>query len=241
MAGIGNQEYPEMTLTEAVAIAEKVGREGVKTKTGLIAVMGLKEASGYFYHKVSALTKYYGVLDRSLTNVALTPLGERIAHPLSATDRREALAEAAGRVSLLRALYDALGQTFHDADFRTKLRDVTQAPLPEIEKAAPYLEKLYRDAVQYMGNENAPTTMPSMTGREPASGFHHGVTPSPMPRSAPASHEPGFRTFEGDGVFLKIKKDPEALKEALATVNGWLTLHQKSRKGSDTDPGSGMS
>jgi hypothetical protein len=45
------------------------------------------------------------------------------------------------------------------------------------------------------------------------------------------THEPGYRTFESDGVFLKIKKDRDSLEEALATIQGWLRRH------SGPDPG----
>lgn len=235
MAGIGSQEFPEMTLSEAVEIAERVGRENVKTKSGLLEVMGLKRENGYFYHKVSALTKYYGVLDRSLSNVSLTPLGERIAHPLSDEDKRAAIAEAAGRVPLLKSLFDSLGRNFHDADFRTKLRDVTQAPLPAIQKEAPYLEKLYRDAVPYMSERGPP---PRDAPQAPADGGSDARLPaSTLPMGSPSQHplpqaryEAGFRTFEGDGVYLKVKRDPEALNEALVTIQGWLTLHEAKTK-----------
>jgi hypothetical protein len=31
--------------------------------------------------------------------------------------------------------------------------------------------------------------------------------------------------FQGDGVYLKIKKDKDALEEALTTIQGWLKRH----------------
>lgn len=230
MAGIGNAEYPEMFLSEAVEIVERMGRESVKTKAGLLDVMGLKTENGYFYHRVSALTKYFGLMDRSLSNVALTPLGERVAHPLSVEDKRAAIAEAAARVPLLKSLFDSLGRNFHDADFRTKLRDVTQAPLPAIQKVAPYVEKLYRDAVPYMADRTAQSRDTPLAQTEGDTNLR--VPGGQMPAGAPPGpplqtrHESGYRTFEGDGVFLKVKRDPEALNEALVTIQGWLTLHE---------------
>jgi hypothetical protein len=235
MAGIGKEDYPELTLTEAFEIVEKVGRENVKTATGLATVMGLKSPdSGYFYHRVSALTKYYGLLDRAKGNVNLTTIGERIAHPLSESDKAAARAEAASKVPLLRSLFDTLGSEFHDADFRTKLRDVTQAPLAEIEKNAPFIERLYRDSIRYFSAVGQAS--PSRTPSPPPVAFP-GVQGPPSPRDLTRDnnlrphheHEPGFRTFESDGVYLKIKKDRDSLEEALATIQGWLRRYSKAQ------------
>jgi hypothetical protein len=224
MATIGREEYPELSLSEALAITERVGRENVRTANSLAVVMGLRNSdSGWFYHKVSALTKYFGLVERTKGNVSLTPLGERIAHPLSDSDRISARAEAAQRVTLLRSLYTALGPSYHDADFRTKLRDVTQAPLAEIEKHANAVEQLYRDSIQYfaMGGGtslNMPAAIASPQPHTTPSEAAHGG-------SRVISHEPGYRTFEGDGVYLKVKKDRDALEEARVTIEGWIKLH----------------
>jgi hypothetical protein len=229
MAGIGDQEYPELTPSEAISIAERVGRESVKTKSGLVAVMGLKDASGYFYHRVSALTKYYGLIDRSLTNVTLTPIGERIAHPLSEADKRAAMADAVGRVPLLRVLHEALGRNFHDADFRTKLKEVTHAPLSDIEKQGPFLEKVYRDAIQYLEAAPPAHSAPSGSGPVDPAGGEGKTTVSGGPTALAhpqGQSEPGYRIFTGTGVFLKVKEDPIALREALVTIQGWISLHE---------------
>jgi hypothetical protein len=224
MPGIGKSDYPELTPTKAFEIVERVGRESVKTGNGLASVMGLKSPdSGYFYHQVSSLTKYYGLIDRTKGTIALTPLGERIAHPLSDEDKRMAQGDAVRRVGLIVALFDKLGTEFHEADFRTTLRDVTQAPLAEIEKSAGEVEALYKDAQRYLTSsfqgkvqhERAESTS-SRSGTEPR-GIGH---PEPV-----FSHEPGYRTFQADGVFLKIKKDKDSLEEALATIQGWLKRH----------------
>lgn len=224
MAGLGKMDYPELTPSRAFEIAEKVGRENVKTASGLANVMGLKSPdSGYFYHQVSSLTKYYGLIDRAKGTVVLTPLGERIAHPLSDADKVRAQAEAVRRVGMLSALYDRLGSGFHEADFKTTLRDVTGAPLADIERSSEEVERLYRDAQRYLAQVGPPPTEP--TGTTPGVGqLSEGR--GEMPSAAMGGlHEPGYRIFQSDGVYLKIKKDRESLEEALATIQGWLGRH----------------
>jgi len=236
MAGIGREDYPQLTPSEAFEIVEKVGRENVKTANGLASVMGLKSPdSGYFYHQVSSLTKYYGLIDRAKGTITLTPLGERIAHPLSEADKSLARAEAVRRVTLLSSLYGRLGKEFHEADFRTTLRDVTQAPLADIERNAPEIEKLFRDSIRYLSQAPptggvTPQDIPKLLeSSERAS----GASPSPTAHQGRA-HEAGFRTFESDGVYLKIKKDRDSLEEALATIQGWLKRHTEPEGKTET-------
>jgi hypothetical protein len=234
MAGIGKEDYPELTPSEAFEIVEKVGRQSVKTASGLASVMGLKSPdSGYFYHQVSSLTKYYGLIDRAKGTISLTPLGERIAHPLSEPDKTHAQAEAVGRVALLNSLFERLGKEFHEADFRTTLRDVTQAPLADIERSASDVEKLYRDSLRYLSSDGprpSSALIVQASHRAPEGPFEHGSSQLETPHGR--SHEPGYRTFESDGVFLKIKKDRDSLEEALATIQGWLKRHVDPEKGS---------
>jgi len=227
MPGVGKSEYPELAPTKAFEVVERVGRENVKTGSGLATVMGLKSPdSGYFYHQVSSLTKFYGLIDRSKGTVALTPLGARIAHPLSVDDKRRAQGEAVRRVGLFASLFDRLGAEFHEADFRTTLRDVTQAPLVDIERLGGEVEALYKDALRYL--PAAGTRMPLVESGELAESQtpHAPVAARGSLASEPSlGHQPGYRVFQGDGVYLRIKKDRDALEEALTTIQGWLKRH----------------
>jgi hypothetical protein len=227
MPGIGKSDYPELTPTKAFEIVERVGRENVRTGSGLATVMGLKSPdSGYFYHQVSSLTKFYGLIDRTKGTVALTPLGERIAHPLSEDDKRRAQSEAVRRVGLVAALFDRLGTEFHEADFRTTLRDVSQAPLAEIERVGNEVEALYKDALRYLPALGLRKTSVERADVSIATGSEPRLDTSAAHRLGPTlSHEPGYRVFEGDGVYIRIKKDRDALEEALTTIQGWLKRH----------------
>lgn len=248
MATIGRMEYPELTLSQAIEITEKIGKQNVKTIAGLAQVMGLKSInSGYFYHQVSALTKYFGVMNRTKESVYLTPLGERIAHPLSDSDRRLAMAEAAGRVELLKSLYGALGQSYHEADFKTKLRDVTGASLPELEKATTFIERIYHDAIPYIAQ------IPPLQ----ASTLTPAGQPSGQPQGAfemhPSEHEEQrhraqhsidastlsdkeYRTYTTEGVSLIVKRDRSSLREADAMIRAWLELENKAMRDLESKP-----
>jgi hypothetical protein len=235
MAGIGKETYPDLTLSEAAAIVERVGRDSVRTATGLAAVMGLKSInSGYFYNKVSAMTKYYGLLERTKGDIALTSLGERIAHPLSVFDKRAALAESVGRVSILKALYGALGPNFHEADFKTKLKDVTQAPLADIERVSPQIERIYRDSIPYFGPESVGVAEQALGGGSSADGARIAVRAPDLGSAPLLGPEAGYRTFQGDGVYLRVKNDRDALEEAAGMLKGWLARQKKKGRGNDS-------
>jgi hypothetical protein len=237
MPGIGKLDYPELTPTKAFEIVERVGRENVKTGNGLATVMGLKSPdSGYFYHQVSSLTKFYGLIDRSKGSIALTPLGERIAHPLSEDDKRRAQSEAVRRVGLVAAIFDRLGTEFHEADFRTTLRDITQAPLAEIERTGSELETLYKDALRYLPSSGIKRPSPDRTNLTGSAREEPLLETRGSPQSgSDVAHEPGYRTFVSDGVYLKIKKDKESLEEALTTIQGWLKRHYVGDPATKTD------
>jgi hypothetical protein len=224
MPGIGKEDYPELVPSRAFDIVERIGRESVKTANGLASVMGLKSPdSGYFYHQVSSLTKYYGLIDRTKGVIALTPLGERIAHPLSEEDKKQAQAEAVRRVGLLSALFERLGKEFHEADFRTTLRDVTQAPLAEIEKLGGDVETLYKDSLRFLSGIAPGKRTPARTEPALAEGQKSRPESRMDQRQDPVlAHEPGYRVFQSDGVYLRVKKDVESLEEADAVIQAWI-------------------
>ena len=236
MTSVGTADFPEMSVTEAIEVIENIKREKVQTTTALGKVMGLKSvATGRFYNKLAALTKHYGLIDRQKTTVTLTPLAKRIVYQVSDEDRNAAIAEVARRVPLFKELYQSLGPEFNELDFPTKLLELTRAEHEDITEKGSRVERYYRDAIQYLRSSvpsiGGPPQEKSQRPRFHAEGSRSDAATEDSDQQTwrPVS-EPGYRTFEGDGVYLRIKTDPEALEEAIATIRGWQTRHKK-RKG----------
>jgi hypothetical protein len=242
MTSIGNGDFPEMTPSEAVEVVEGIKREKAQTTAGLGKVMGLTNTgTGFFYGKLAALSKHYGLIDRQKTSITLTPLGKRIAYRLSEEDRGAAISEMVKRVPLLRDLFQALGPEFSDLDFPEKLRSITNADPEEIESKGPRVEKLYRDAIPYLANQRPAQTVGPQSGLRNEPAFRAvpggpGTSGDAGTLAAGLTHEPGYRTFHSDGVVLKIKKDPEALEEARAVIAAWILREQKKTVERDERP-----
>ena len=107
------------------------------------------------------------MIDRDKTSVTLTPLAQRIVYPVGEADRLSAIRETAGRVPLLKQLYESLGPDFHELDFPAKLLEITHASHEEIEAKGPRVEKVYRDTIQYFRGQ--PTLAPGPLFGQPSS------------------------------------------------------------------------
>jgi len=158
MTDIGNEQFPEMTPSQALEAIDRIKREKVQTTVALAKVYGYTNyRSGAFFNRLAALTKFYGFLDREGTNIQLTSLAKRIVYPVNEADRLQAIREAIGRISLVSTLYKDLGRDYHSEDFPTKLLQITGASHEDLQQRAPRVEKLYRDAVSYLEDRPAAT------------------------------------------------------------------------------------
>lgn len=150
MARLGTLEYPSISLTEAVSIAEKVAKEfhGSITTSGLAKALQMAEKGGGFRHKVAAV-KDYGLLDGRGT-LSTTPLAERIVYPRSEREGDQARAESFFRVDLFKRLFDRTQGTIPDEEsFAIFLEDVTGAGRIDVSKRSGRVRRLYAEGVQY--------------------------------------------------------------------------------------------
>lgn len=230
MTSIGKSEFPEMTLSEAIEVIEGVKREKAQTTAGLGKVMGLTNVTtGFFYSKIASLSKYYGFIDRSKTNVTLTHLAKRIVYPVSDSDRDAAIHEAASRVGLLKDLYAALGPDYHELDFPAKLLDLTQASHEEIAEKAPRIERVYRDAIVYLGT--SPATQTAFPTTSPRGTVGGSTRPSGMEAETGVpslgSTDPGeFWIFQDGDTYVRVRKEKKKLQIVKGVLEVWMREHE---------------
>lgn len=231
MTGIGKQEFPEMNFSEALRIIDGIKREKAQTTAALGEVMKLKSTNtGYFYAKLSALSKFYGLLERDKTHITLSSLAKRIVYPLNDSDRASAIRESILRVGLTSELFRALGPEYHELDFSTKLLELTGASHEEISEKAERIQDLYRDALQYLRGQPMPSTSQK---QESASSLQSDRGPSEVlaqPSQGTASIPPiqagsaeDFYTFHTGDSFVRLKKkDPKLLHTTKRVIDAWL-------------------
>jgi hypothetical protein len=169
MPDIERGSFPEITFTEALDIAERIRTKNIRTAAALAGELGFSPTThgGTLYYKRSALSKHFRILEPSNTVVKFTPLGERLVHPLSESDRGAAVRESLLGIPLLAKLYEALGPTYHPDDFKPKLSQLTGATPSAIAVLAKRYEDVYLDAANHLRKIGEMPTSPPSSGGEP--------------------------------------------------------------------------
>lgn len=244
MTAIGKKEFPEMTVTEAIEFADAVKRDKVQTVPALGKVMGLGSTkSGFAFVRISAMSKYYGLIDRNKNTVTLTSLAKRVVYATSEERRREAIREVALRVPLIGELYASLGTGYHELDFPERLAEITGATPEEIASKSSKIEKVYSDAVRYLSD--APTVPALDSGAHELKGGRNDTGASPPgsgSRTAPGLAGLGFHLaadnrhwmYQDGETILRVEKNRKKIRTAIGTLTVWL--NESPPETSDTPP-----
>jgi hypothetical protein len=156
MPKIGTMEYPAIALTDAVSVAEKIGKEfnGSVTTSGLAKSLSMAEKGGGFLNKVAAV-KDYGLIE-GRGALRLTPLGERVVFPRGGGDGDNARAEAFRLIALFARLYDRTQGRVPDEDsFEIFLQEVSGGTRMDVAKKAATVRRLFADGAQYANAASA--------------------------------------------------------------------------------------
>jgi uncharacterized tellurite resistance protein B-like protein len=154
MGKIGSYEYPELSVSEAIRVAEILVKD-FQAKAGdldnFAKAIGHKTYnSGSFYYKLADMRKY-GLMDKR--EVEATPLAEIIANPKDTSEKQGAINKMISNISLFEKLKERL-KTKNPAleQFRTQLIEVSQ-DRTKASKEAEKIRKIYIEAMSYT-NEN---------------------------------------------------------------------------------------
>ncbi len=158
MAKLGTYSYPDIRFGDAVEIAGRVLSKfsGSVTVKGLAWELGMAENSGTLFAKIAALRDFGLVEGRG--ELRVSDLAQRILHPASPEERREASIQAFQRVELLRVLYERFeGEAPDNDSLLVCLEEITKAPLLEIIRRSNLIEKHLADAARAMKRTAAQT------------------------------------------------------------------------------------
>ncbi|MBS3080931.1 hypothetical protein J4221_05645 [Candidatus Pacearchaeota archaeon] len=154
MGKIGNYEYPELSISEALKIAEILVKDFQGKASDLdnfAKAIGHKTYnSGSFYNKLADMRRY-GLMDKK--EVEATELSKIIAHPKDNAERQQAINKAITNITLFERLKERL-KTKNPAleQFRTQLIEVTQ-DRNKTSNDAEKIRKIYIEALSNI-NEN---------------------------------------------------------------------------------------
>lgn len=159
MGKLGSYSYPDIRFGDAVELAARIlGKfRGVVNVKGLAWELGMAENSGALFAKVAAL-RDFGLVD-GRGELRVTPLAQRILHPATPEEGREARAQAFQRVELLRQLWERFqGEAPDYASVLVGVEEITRAPRDEIVRRATLIQKHLADGSR---------VLPPLTGQAP--------------------------------------------------------------------------
>ena len=158
MGKIGSYEYPELSVSEAIRVAEVLVKDFQGKAADLdnfAKAIGHKTYnSGSFYYKLADMRKY-GLMDKR--EVEATPLAEVVATPKDNAEKQEAINKMVSNISLFEKLKERL-KTKNPAleQFRTQLIEVSQ-DRTKASSEAEKIRKIYIEAMSFT-NQNIEQT-----------------------------------------------------------------------------------
>ena len=153
MAKLGSYSYPDIRFGDAVELSARILTKfkGTVSVKGLAWELGMAEGSGTLFAKVAALRDFGLIEGRG--ELRVSPLTQRILHPGTVEEGRQARAEAFQRVEILRLLYHRFeGELPDDLSLLVGLEEITKAPRDEIVRRATLIQRHLADAVRVLGH-----------------------------------------------------------------------------------------
>jgi len=243
MATLGSREYPEYSSTQCLRYIDEAKRQKITTLAAFLPILGHKNPnSGGVGLKLSSMGKFYRVLEKEGKSIRFTPLGDKIVFNLAKGDRERACFDSVSGVALFKDLYGRLGADYNPQDFAPVLQDLTGAKPADLEGKAGDIEKLYRDAVQYLRVPGGSTgggpddrRAPTPSGPGDDRGHESSELPRPRPgggaRPLAQDDDPrNYHEYTSGGTFVRVAKDAKVLRGIEWMVKGWLKDASNSRE-----------
>jgi hypothetical protein len=163
MGALGEFDYPDITVSQAVDIIRVIEERNIERLDVLANAIGHKGSQAYrggaFRSKLSALARY-GFVTGRLSELHLSDLAKSVLHPRSDAERDAAIAKAVLSVPLVARLHEKLKGNIPD-DFWVPLYDSTSVDQKLVKEHSAEIRRLYADAVKYLspGVQIAPTQL----------------------------------------------------------------------------------
>lgn len=204
MAQVGNEKYPELSVEEAIEIADVLVNDyggSANSEEAFAQSIGHASAnSGSYYTKVADVRRFGIMPSRGLE---ATDLAHTLANPRNEQELAEAKYEMFQNIDILSDIYDSLNGNEPPEDFWRVISEVTSANPKEARESSEDLESLYdemRDAKENAEESKRIDESESST---------ETTTEEPQPISEPISSE--------SAIYIKVGDDELRLSEVNET------------------------
>ena len=222
MARLGEYEYPEIELNEAIDVGRRIARQfgGSISRSSLAESLGMSERGGRFAVVVGGL-RLWGIAEGRST-LRVTRAGLRASSPLDADEAAAIRTDLSRRIPLFNEIASRIRyEAIDPGNLTLVIEEITGAARTEVQQRQSALERTLRDVVPYMRQSSStepPSTLePTMAG--PATQTEAGSDPA--------------KTLDGQGssrIRLSYLGGELNLEESLASLDSAIALLQERRR-----------
>lgn len=206
MVSRSDVSYPEMDVSDAIRIAEKVVRQLKSltfTKEALAQAIGLSTSnSGAFTHKLADLRKY-GIIEGKLDDLRASELAKVIAIPKNVEERKNAVKTMVLGVPIYKELLDHFGERVPTEDELMSFL-LTKTDRLSASSMTNKVKKLYTEVLNQIGGQEAYSLRESETSK--------------MQDEEPMESSSGKFILKWEDIDIKLKSDD------LESINAILQL-----------------
>ncbi len=226
VARLGEYEYPEIELNEAIDVGRRIARQfgGSISRSNLAESLGMSERGGRFAVVVGGL-RLWGIAEGRST-LRVTRPGLRASSPDDADEAAGLRSNLSRRIPLFneiasRTRYEAIDP----GNLTLVIEEITGAARAEVQQRQPALERTLRDVMPYL--RQSPSSQPT-SGREPAT-----QEPEPQGETPGDSASGSVGTLAGQGsgrIRLSYPGGELSLEESPASLDSAIALLQERRE-----------
>ncbi len=219
MARLGEYEYPEIELNEAIDVGRRIARQfgGSISRSSLAESLGMSERGGRFAVVVGGL-RLWGVAEGRST-LRVTRPGLQASSPVDADEAAAIRTNLSGRIPLFNEIASRIRHEAIDpGNLTLVIEEITGAARAEVQQRQPALERTLRDVMLYL-RQSSSAEPPSML--EPTLAG---------PGTQAEARSDSARTLVGQGsgrIRLSYPGGELDLEESAASLDSAITLLQE--------------
>ncbi|MBI2971701.1 MAG: hypothetical protein HYY37_04770 [Candidatus Aenigmarchaeota archaeon] len=204
MSKIGNYEYPDLRVSDAIDLAKKFHEKlngTTQSPDALAGAWGHSSAkSGTFLVKLGAMRKY-GLIDGRGQSLALSSLAEKILFPKK-DEYDVAVKEMIFKIDIWKKLYERLNGKEPDSNFWIILQEITNIDRATANAEADKISKFYKDVLSYL--KAGDTKM-----------FNQSPTPNLEPDYSGSMPSADIHKIDFEGILMRIPKEHNSIDTAI--------------------------
>ena len=230
VARLGEYEYPEIELNEAIDIGRRIARQfgGSISRSNLAASLGMSERGGRFAVVVGGL-RLWGIAEGRST-LRVTRPGLRASSPVDVNESAELRTTLSRRIPLFNEIASRIRyEAIDPGNLTFVIEEITRATRAEVQQRQPALERTLRDVMPYL-RQPGPIQATSSIEAAAVGAGSQSESPGDSPGN-PAGNLARGLVGQGSGrIRLSYPGGELDLEESRASLDSAIALLQERQK-----------